>query len=195
MIIGFVRHGETDWNKEGRSQGHRDIELNEEGQAQAHAVAKRLSAEQWDILISSDLLRAQETAQIISQLLKKPVQLDKRLRERSFGQLEGTTVQERIDRWGSGWESLDLNVETLEHMLVRSTELMHELVVRYSGQKILLVSHGTFIAVTLKHLLGGQEISTLGNTSISVIRKEVDCWQGEMINCFKHLGDGSGLYC
>ncbi|NOU94121.1 histidine phosphatase family protein [Paenibacillus sp. LMG 31456] len=195
MIIGFVRHGETDWNKEGRSQGHRDIELNEEGQVQAHAVAKRLSAEQWDILISSDLLRAQETAQIISQLLKKPVQLDKRLRERSFGQLEGTTEQERIDRWGSGWESLDLNVETLEHMLVRSTELMHELVVRYSGQKILLVSHGTFIAVTLKHLLGGQEISTLGNTSISVIRKEVDCWRGEMINCFKHLGDGSDLYC
>ncbi|TVY02422.1 histidine phosphatase family protein [Paenibacillus cremeus] len=198
MRIGFVRHGETDWNKETRAQGQRDIPLNQTGLLQARAVAERMRLElsKWDVLISSDLSRAYVTAQAIGTLLNKTVGVDLRLRERGFGQLEGTTEQERIDQWGPNWNELEHGVETLQQVRERSDELLAELIEKYSGQNILLVSHGTFIGVALKSLLEA-DIPVLGNTAISIIRREDQSWRSELINCFKHLSPsievGGGL--
>ena len=65
--IGFVRHGVTAWNKEGRAQGSSDIPLDEEGIEMAEHVANRLATESWDVIYTSHLLRAKKTAEIIAE--------------------------------------------------------------------------------------------------------------------------------
>ncbi|WP_203249107.1 histidine phosphatase family protein [Sporosarcina beigongshangi] len=72
--IGLVRHGITEWNELGKAQGVSDIPLNKIGKQQAFALANRLSLEQeWDVIITSDLSRAIETAQIVSTTLHLPI--------------------------------------------------------------------------------------------------------------------------
>ncbi len=111
--IGFVRHGVTAWNKEGRAQGSSDIPLDEEGIEMAEHVASRLETESWDVIYTSHLLRAKKTAEIIAE--KKPtveLYVDERLRELSGGQVEGTTEAERIQKWGESWRELELGFRT-----------------------------------------------------------------------------------
>src|SRR5690625_4056591 len=114
--IGLIRHGETDWNKAKRSQGHSDIPLNHAGKQQAHRVGERLTNETWDLIYSSDLQRAQQTAEIIQQYTNLPHYIDPRLRERHGGKIEGTTETERIKKWGEAWQTLDLGIETDEQI-------------------------------------------------------------------------------
>ncbi|MGZ5651565.1 MAG: histidine phosphatase family protein, partial [Usitatibacter sp.] len=76
-----VRHGQTQWNVESRIQGHRDSPLTAAGEAQAEAVAARLAAERFDVLISSDLGRARQTAERIARRCGHRVVTDTRLRE------------------------------------------------------------------------------------------------------------------
>jgi broad specificity phosphatase PhoE len=85
----FLRHGQTDWNLQGRLQGHSDIPLNATGLAQAHAAAKMLSEKSVDIIVSSPLVRALKTAAIISERIARPIYIDSQLKERSFGAFEG----------------------------------------------------------------------------------------------------------
>lgn len=93
----FVRHGETDWNKERRVQGQSsDIPLNETGKAQARHAGKILSQENIDLVISSDLSRARDTAKIIAEATGAELSVDSKLRERSYGILEGKTRQEML---------------------------------------------------------------------------------------------------
>lgn len=99
--IGFIRHGSTEWNRLGKLQGQLDTDLTDEGREQARLLGIRLANESWDGIISSDLKRAKETAQIMSKLSGIPIiGMDNRLRERRYGQVEGTTVAEREERWG-----------------------------------------------------------------------------------------------
>lgn len=74
--FGFIRHGSTQWNTEGKAQGWSDIPLNNEGIEDANRLADRLYSEDWDIIYSSDLLRAHQTANIIAAKLQKEVTLD-----------------------------------------------------------------------------------------------------------------------
>lgn len=113
--IGLIRHGSTAWNKEGRIQGHTDNPLDEEGLQQAEAIAERLSGEHWDYIYSSDLLRARQTAEVIAAKLGLQVAgVIPGIREMNGGLLEGTTEQERVERWGTEWKSLDLGLESNE---------------------------------------------------------------------------------
>lgn len=90
-VIAWVRHGETEWNRLRKIQGQTDIPLNETGKQQAALAADRLVHETWDGIYASDLARARQTAEIISDRLGvKILGLDARLRERGFGSLEGT---------------------------------------------------------------------------------------------------------
>jgi probable phosphoglycerate mutase len=90
----IVRHGETQWNRESRIQGHADSALTAQGIAQAQALGERLARERIDHLYSSDLGRALETARIIAARTGHGVRVEPRLRERNFGVGEGLTYGE-----------------------------------------------------------------------------------------------------
>lgn len=85
----FVRHGQTDWNVEDRAQGHIDVPLNETGLEQARVICKTLLAEHVDVVVSSPLIRALKTASFIAETHQRPIHIDSRLGERSYGTLEG----------------------------------------------------------------------------------------------------------
>src|SRR5437870_10210961 len=89
----LVRHGETDWNRDGGWQGGSDTRLNDLGREQARALADELDGN-IDVVYSSDLARARETADIVAAKLQLEVRVDPRLRERSFGSWEGLTTLE-----------------------------------------------------------------------------------------------------
>jgi probable phosphoglycerate mutase len=95
----LVRHGQTDWNAQGRIQGHRDTDLSELGRTQAGALVARLAGERIDAIWSSDLARARETARPIAQARGLAVSIEPRLRERGFGMFEGHTYGEAEANW------------------------------------------------------------------------------------------------
>lgn len=186
--IGLVRHGITMWNTERRAQGQTDIPLNETGRWQARALAKRLMNEEWDYIYSSDLSRAVETAEIIAGIIGKPVQTDIRLREMYKGKTEGTTLEERINKWGTGWEELSLGIETDQSIVQRGLSFIEEITERLKGRKILIVSHGALIEFILKSLIADIHMEgPIGNTSITIINHNDSGWNCGLFNCVEHL--------
>jgi probable phosphoglycerate mutase len=185
---GFVRHGSTDWNASGRLQGQTDIELNPTGREQARRLAKRLKGEGWEAVVSSDLKRAYETASIIAAEIAIPaVHIDARLRERTHGRLDGTTMAERIAKWGEGWKELDHGAESDEQLFARGKLSLDELESLYGASKILIVSHGAFIGTMLNGLLDEMPPGLLQNTALSILRRETDKWNCTLYNCTAHL--------
>jgi len=94
--ITTIRHGETDWNLQGRAQGSRDIELNATGISQAERLAVRLANEPCDVIFTSDLKRAAKTADIINSCHNVPVIMSPLLRESSFGEFEGKSIHDPV---------------------------------------------------------------------------------------------------
>ncbi|OIO53500.1 hypothetical protein AUJ46_04855 [Candidatus Peregrinibacteria bacterium CG1_02_54_53] len=147
----FVRHGETDWNKERKLQGgNGDIPLNETGRKQAHDLAKKLKRKKFDAIVSSDLSRTVETAQILSQELGIPHSASLEiLRERNQGDWSGRSTDE-IRREFSMPQGVSIsfhpgnppNGETRAAFLVRTERALGELLGMFVGKHILLVGHG-----------------------------------------------------
>jgi len=189
--IGLIRHGITDWNIAYRAQGQTDIPLNETGRAQAAAVAARIASEpeRWDAIVASDLSRARDTAEAIGQAIGLPVAEDARLRERDCGRIEGTTEAERIALWGPFWHQMNLGVETEGALSKRGAQILDELAERYQGQRLLVVSHGALIRMTLRHIvpqaLRDKEI--IGNTSLTLLHRSPSGWECSLVNCSAHL--------
>ncbi len=94
------RHGETDWNAEGRFQGHTDIPLNQKGRMQAHDLAERLRSVGLEAVLSSDLSRASETGSIVAEALGIRLFMDANLREAFLGNAQGLTFEEIGNRFG-----------------------------------------------------------------------------------------------
>lgn len=130
----LVRHGETDWNAEGRLQGHTDRPLNEHGRSQAKELAEKLAGDGADAIYASDLTRAKETAEIVGARLGLAVVIDADLREKNWGSWEGLTGDERVHVEFEG-ES------TKEHRdrMVRAVQRIAE---RHPGQRVIVVTHG-----------------------------------------------------
>ena len=188
--IGLVRHGITDWNVLGRAQGISDIPLNNLGKQQASALANRLVLEGgWDVIVTSDLARAKETGQIIAAKLNLSINVfDKRIREINCGEIEGTTEEERLKKWGSNWRELDLGVEKFSDVSDRGYEFITELTNTYSDKRVLVVSHGALIGLTLQRLLPERFQKTqLDNTSITILNIKQGVWNCSIYNCTKHL--------
>lgn len=98
----FLRHGETDWNAQGLSQGNVDIPLNATGIAQAAAAAEMLRNRGISTIIASPLSRAHDTAKTVAAAVGLPVVLDEGLREVSFGQQEGQPMTDWFNDWVAG---------------------------------------------------------------------------------------------
>ncbi|UKS30583.1 histidine phosphatase family protein [Paenibacillus sp. HWE-109] len=185
--IGFIRHGSTEWNRLGKLQGQLDTDLTDEGQEQARLLGVRLAQEAWDGIISSDLTRARETGEIVSKLSGIPfLRTDKRLRERRYGQAEGTTVAEREERWGPDWKLQELGQESDDDLWARWSELEAELLKDYPDKNILLISHGGFIVQVLRVLRMDSE-DYLQNTSLTILLRRETGWDLQLYNCLNHL--------
>jgi uncharacterized phosphatase len=131
----LVRHGETDWNAEGRLQGQTDRPLSDYGRRQARQLADELEGEQFEAIYSSDLSRAQETAEIVGRRLDVPVELDPDLREKDWGTWEGLNAVER-DRVEFVGESTEAHQERMLQALRRISE-------HHPGDGVVLVvTHG-----------------------------------------------------
>jgi broad specificity phosphatase PhoE len=144
----LARHGETDWNREGRWQGHSNTSLNELGREQAQQLADELGGEV-DVVYSSDLARARETAVIIAERLGLEVRVDSRLRERAFGSWEGLThpeVEERdaeaLARWRAGEGFGALDAEPHEAFAARMGRFLEDVLERHPRERVLVITHG-----------------------------------------------------
>lgn len=98
----YLRHGETDWNAQGLSQGNVDIPLNPTGLAQARSAAARLRNHGIATIVSSPLSRARDTAELAGEALSLPVQIDDDLREVRFGVQEGHPMSDWFSHWVAG---------------------------------------------------------------------------------------------
>jgi broad specificity phosphatase PhoE len=148
----LVRHGETDWNRDGRWQGHSDTHLNEVGREQAARLAGELDAV--DVVYSSDLARARETAEIVAQRLGLDVRVDERVRERSFGAWEGKTGREieaefrdAHTRWLAGEGPGADDAEPFASFAARVQSFLTDVLARHPDETVLVVAHGGSIRV------------------------------------------------
>jgi broad specificity phosphatase PhoE len=141
-----IRHGVTDWNRQGRFQGRTDIPLNDDGLSQAHAAARRLRGASFDIVISSPLSRAFKTAEIIAAASCKPVNVDADLIECDFGSFEGRSIRETMHEYGiTAKESLATILppdgEAWPSVSERSLRCVGSWLDRHPQAVILFVSH------------------------------------------------------
>ena len=130
----LVRHGETDWNADGRLQGQTDRPLSEDGRRQARQLADELASEELEAIYASDLSRARETAEIVGERVGLATVLDPDLREKDWGTWEGLTAVER-DRVEFVGESTEAHQERTLRALQRIAE-------RHPGGRVLVVTHG-----------------------------------------------------
>ena len=153
----FIRHGQTDWNVQGRWQGFTDIPLNETGRGQAHALAKRLASWPLDVIYSSDLSRAAETAAILAAPHGLTPILTPAWRERGLGALEGMTAED-IHRH---YPYLLLprtfieapQSESYEKLAKRVVKAYKTLVRQHKGQTAAVITHGGTLRILVSHVL------------------------------------------
>lgn len=160
------RHGQTEWNVARRVQGQTDVPLDEEGRAQAVEAAARLAALKPSLIVSSDLSRAADTAQALANFTGLTVRLDERLREMSFGEREGLTFSETLERFPGKkfWESTEDNripgAETYQETADRFQLAVSDVLsVLGSGETAVVVGHGAVLRVGAAKFLGLPEDS------------------------------------
>ena len=153
-LVYLFRHGETDWNRAARVQGHADIALNDAGREQARILAESLRGEGIELVLSSDLERARETAAAVANATGVPMIVDADLRETHIGQAEGLTGTEIIAhfgedawrRWHSlepeGWTYAFPGGETKAQAHGRMKSALERLLLSVKQNKIAVCSHG-----------------------------------------------------
>ncbi len=153
----LLRHGQTDYNVAGRMQGHFDSMLTRTGVEQAAVVAPEIAALVPDRLISSDLRRAVDTADVVGTACGRPVKLDARLRETHLGEWQGRTVDEIEDAWPGaiatwrsdpGWAPPggESRIEVVRRSMPVVEELDEEFGSGVPDTTVVLVAHGGLIA-------------------------------------------------
>ncbi|HWY80217.1 MAG TPA: histidine phosphatase family protein [Candidatus Sulfotelmatobacter sp.] len=157
----LVRHGETDWNKKRILQGQTDIQLNETGEEQAKKVAQQFKNIEFDLVFSSDLLRAKRTAEIIALEHKLAVQATKKLRERKFGSLEGKPsnillTYEKLLRALTIEERKKMRIapeaENDDEFAARIITFLRETAITYPNKNILAATHSGVLRILIIHL-------------------------------------------
>lgn len=194
-----IRHGETEWNRIGRWQGHAPVPLNATGQRQARLLAQYLAAHQWhfDALYSSPSPRALETARTIANALARPITTDARLQEVHLGDWQGLTRAEALARdpdhfaaFEADWYNVaPPNGETRNELKARLRRAFDDLTARHPDQHIALVSHGGSIGMLFDSLFGAVERPSLTNTSLTIVERDTPDanWQLVKVAWTPHL--------
>ena len=192
MRLIVVRHGETEENRVGIIQGHLHGVLSKLGKEQAERLAGRLREEKIDLIISSDLARALDTAKIVAKHHDCELVLDERLRERFLGRFQGRT-KESIGIPKNRLIADYINGEDAEAedlFFARAGALVESVKAR-SEENILLVGHNGICKAVIGNLLGVRdlkEIVGLKNTSVSEYVFDGGKWVVVKFNCVRHLG-------
>jgi len=170
----LVRHGETDWNRDGRLQGRTDIPLNDTGRAQALKLANLLKDEGgWAAITSSPLSRARETAQIIADVLGLellPSHDD--LVERNFGEAEGGNREELSARFPNNERPGE---EPWTELCARGADALRRIRAEHGDTPIVVVAHGTFLRATVDGLMG-VELPRMANATSVVVEGSGNEW-------------------
>lgn len=177
----LVRHGESEWNILNKVQGQSDVNLTKKGIEQAKKIGERLIHEKIDMIFSSDLKRAFDTAKIIGKLLNLEVKSLEELREIRFGIWEGLTTKEIKDKylnehivWMTEPHKLILpEAERLIDLQERLLGVVNSYIKKNENKNILIVSHGTSIKALILGILG-IDLSfynklSIGNTGLSIL--------------------------
>jgi probable phosphoglycerate mutase len=173
----LARHGETDWNRELRFQGHADPPLNDLGRRQARELAGELADEGITAIYCSDLRRAHETARIVGAALGVDVTAVRGLREVDVGSWSGRTREEIAEqfpegfaRWVEGAQGHD--GESRDELRARIVEAAERIASAHPGERVLLVTHGGALRALLTHAADAPSIDRLDNCSVVRIAAE-----------------------
>lgn len=194
----LIRHGQTDWNIEGRWQGCLPVSLNDVGRAQARALADYLRGRPIGAIYSSDLPRALETATFIADVLGLQPIPDNRLREFSLGVFEGRRRDELIELYPEEWrafrtEDADYVVpqgESRRALQNRMWAAWQDITANGGGPEVAIVTHGGSLKQLLLKLFGATpEIQNLRfeNTSVTTIERDGQGWQLAEMAVASHL--------
>lgn len=205
-VFSFIRHGETDYNLNKIIMGHLEIPLNFLGKNQSHLLGKFLKNTIFDIVFSSDLLRAKETTEIILQYISAgDIRYMQGLRERSFGVFEGQPQKDVLQQYfgADGKINIDfkpLNGESIREFYLRSSKTFEDIKNQSEEKhydKVLIITHAGTIQNILGHIFkcGRPEAYyfplRLENTSLTIIEYQIDIDHPYFLikaNSTEHLG-------
>ncbi len=186
--ITLVRHGETEWNRSGRWQGHLDAPLTLEGEAQARALGERLRGDVFDACYVSDLGRAVRTAELVGGPGGFRFEKDERLRERDLGVIQGMTTEEMLVRYpelyhsfrNDGPEYVVPEGESFSGFYERCVGVLEAIAERNQGGRVLVVTHGGALGAVFRYVAGVPLDSprrfVLLNCSVNVVEKKDAGW-------------------
>lgn len=157
MRIFLIRHGETEWNRQKRLQGHSDTHLSQEGFRQAISLAEHAPFKHVDAIYSSDLMRAMETANILAEKFNLNVKLMPELRETNYGNWEGRFISELVTESPKSFGKFFTDPERChpphgETFLECQARVMigiREIIANHENQNVIAVSHGAAIRLIL----------------------------------------------
>ena len=178
MRLIFVRHGQTDWNKQRKVQGHADIPLNEYGIYLAEKTAEGLKDKHIDICFTSPLIRARKTAETVLMGRDIPIIDEEAIMEISFGDYEGVCIKGELTG-----EALKFNKfftdtgsyipakggESIEHLMDRTDKYLHKLYENkdYEDKTILISTHGAALKAMMNSIKGIKDTKDFWNTGVS----------------------------
>jgi 2,3-bisphosphoglycerate-dependent phosphoglycerate mutase len=180
-LLFLFRHGETDWNRAGRLQGHTDTPLNAKGLAQAEALTERLRPHRLDVVMSSDLTRAWTTGRIVAEGLSVPLISEPGLREANIGEAEGLywpEVKSRFgetltERWFTDDDAAFPGGETGLETRSRGLAALRRFVAGQPYRRIGVSTHGAMVRQLMKHALPpGSPPAKTRNTILYILRYE-----------------------
>ena len=201
----LIRHGETEWNRDERWQGHADVPLSEAGHEQARRLAAHLGGPDYrdgrDIraLYSSDLQRASQTAEVVAGALGVEARIDAAWREIDVGRWAGWRRDEIREKFAEEWQRIadgeDLprgGGETFGAFSLRIVGALDRIRERHAGETVAVVTHGGVIRAVLLHVLGLpwlriREVSAVGNTAINDLSWSGTEWVVAGRNLTTHL--------
>ena len=185
----IVRHGETAWNAEHRVQGQLDVPLNGIGHAQALAASRVLAREKFDVVYSSDLTRARQTAEPVAGQLSLQILLEKDLRERHYGIFERLTYAEVKVRYAEDYARFEARDpeyafrtgESLRDFSERSIAAVSKLASKHENHNILVFTHGGVLDMLYRHISGlplrAERTFGIPNAGLNRVEVSASGWQ------------------